>query len=106
MKEKNNDLMNKLLEVDNKYVADDFNIAGLNYLSKLINKFITEEKGFYTPNSIHGKLNPELTTVKLALIITEISEAIEAVRKGDEENFKEEIADTFVRLFDLVVQWI
>lgn len=91
----------------------------LNEFSKIINKFVTEEKGFHTPTSIHRKdiivnnrynknckieehFNPEQTTVKLALIITEVCEAIEAVRKGDEDNFKEEIADTFIRLFDLV----
>jgi len=39
---------------------------------------------------------------KLMLIITEISEACEADRHGDEENFHEELADVFIRLFDLI----
>lgn len=38
---------------------------------------------------------------KLMLIVTEVSEACEADRKDDKENFKEEIADVFIRLFDL-----
>ena len=35
------------------------------------------------------------------LIVTELAEAMEAYRMKDRENFKEEIADTFIRLFDL-----
>ena len=37
----------------------------------------------------------------LMLIVTELAEAMEAHRHGDEENFAEEIADTFIRLGDL-----
>lgn len=37
----------------------------------------------------------------LMLIVTELAEAMEAHRHQDQENFKEEIADTFIRLFDL-----
>lgn len=37
----------------------------------------------------------------LMLIVTELGEACEADRKGDKENFKEEIADTFIRLGDM-----
>jgi len=39
--------------------------------------------------------------VALMLIVTELAEACEADRKGDKENFNEEIADTFIRLMDL-----
>ena len=35
------------------------------------------------------------------LIVTELAEAMEAHRHQDHENFREEIADTFIRLFDL-----
>jgi len=38
---------------------------------------------------------------KLMLIVTEIAEACEADRHGEKEHFKEEIADTFIRLGDL-----
>jgi hypothetical protein len=37
---------------------------------------------------------------KLGLVVTEVAEAMEAVRKGDVENEKEEIADIEVRLHD------
>ena len=35
------------------------------------------------------------------LVVTELAEAMEAYRKEDDANFKEEIADTFIRLFDM-----
>ena len=38
---------------------------------------------------------------KLMLVVTELGEACEAHRKDDPENFVEEIADVFIRLFDL-----
>lgn len=37
----------------------------------------------------------------LALIHSEASEALEAYRKGDKENFAEECADVFIRLLDM-----
>src|SRR3990167_7161140 len=37
----------------------------------------------------------------LMLIVTELAEAMEAHRKQDHENFKEELADSFIRLLDL-----
>jgi NTP pyrophosphatase (non-canonical NTP hydrolase) len=42
----------------------------------------------------------EMGTV-LALIHSEVSEALEADRKGDQENFEEELADVCIRIFDL-----
>ncbi len=42
----------------------------------------------------------ELGTV-IALIHSEVSEALEADRKGDYDNFVEEIADVCIRIFDL-----
>ena len=35
------------------------------------------------------------------LIVTELAEGMEAYRKQDDDNFREEIADTFIRLLDL-----
>lgn len=49
----------------------------------------------------HDSEVTRLVPVKLALVHTEVSEAIEADRKGDDENFGEEIADIFIRLGDL-----
>lgn len=41
------------------------------------------------------------TGTMLALIHSEVSEALEADRKGDAENFVEELADVCIRVFDL-----
>lgn len=38
----------------------------------------------------------------LILTIGEISESVEGLRKGDADNFKEELADVYIRLSDLV----
>ena len=38
---------------------------------------------------------------KLMLVSTEVAEAAEAVRHGDNKNFNEEIADAFIRLMDI-----
>jgi len=45
---------------------------------------------------------PRAISELLMLVVTELGEACEADRKGDEANFREEIADTFIRLFDMV----
>jgi NTP pyrophosphatase (non-canonical NTP hydrolase) len=42
----------------------------------------------------------EMGTI-LALIHSEVSEALEADRKGNQENFEEELADVCIRIFDL-----
>jgi NTP pyrophosphatase (non-canonical NTP hydrolase) len=44
---------------------------------------------------------PKETGTLLALIHSEVSEALEADRKGDQENFAEELADVCIRIFDL-----
>jgi NTP pyrophosphatase (non-canonical NTP hydrolase) len=52
-----------------------------------------KEKGFWDASQNIAE--------KLMLIVTEVAEACEADRHGNKENFDEEIADTFIRLFDL-----
>ena len=54
---------------------------------------IAVEKGFWDEKRNIGEA--------LMLIVTELAEAMEAHRHQDHENFREEIADTFIRLFDL-----
>ena len=54
---------------------------------------IAREKGFWDEERNIGEI--------LMLIVTELAEAMEAHRKQDEANFKEELADTFIRLLDL-----
>lgn len=63
-----------------------------NELSEICHS-IAVEKGFWD--------EPRNIGEALMLIVTEIAEAMEAYRHEDHQNFKEEIADTFIRLFDL-----
>jgi len=55
-------------------------------------------KGFLTP---HFYGNKDLLLGKLMLVITEISEIAEAVRENNFDNFREELADACIRLFDI-----
>lgn len=59
------------------------------------------KKAFETAknNGFHEK--PVHIPESLALIHSEVSEALEADRKGDSENFAEELADVCIRVFDL-----
>ena len=41
------------------------------------------------------------TSQNLMLIVSEIAEAQEGLRKGNVDNFREELADVAIRLFDL-----
>ena len=54
---------------------------------------IAKEKGFWDKERNVGE--------SLMLIVTELAEAMEGHRKQDDANFREELADAFIRLFDL-----
>jgi len=54
---------------------------------------IAVEKGFWDEKRNLGEA--------LMLIVTELAEAMESYRVQDDANFREELADTFIRLFDL-----
>lgn len=57
------------------------------------------EHGWYRQD---GKTpNPDFIPSKLALVHSEVSEALEAYRNHDKENFAEELADVVIRAFDL-----
>jgi len=64
----------------------------LNELSRICHS-IAVEKGFWDKERNIGEA--------LMLIVTELAEAMEAHRTNDQANFKEELADTFIRLLDL-----
>lgn len=64
----------------------------LNELAQLCHA-VAVEKGFWEKERNIGEA--------LMLIVSELAEAMEAHRKQDHENFKEEIADSFIRLLDL-----
>ena len=64
----------------------------LNELAQICHS-IAVEKGFWEKERNIGEA--------LMLIVTELAEAMEAHRKQDDANFKEELADAFIRLLDL-----
>ena len=67
-------------------------MSDIKYLTKLCHR-IAKEKGFWDKRRNVGEM--------LMLIVTELSEAMEAYRRSDKKNFNEEVADVFIRLFDL-----
>ena len=64
----------------------------LNELAQICHA-IAREKGFWEKERNVGEA--------LMLIVTELAEAMEAHRHQDHENFREELADTYIRLLDL-----
>ena len=67
----------------------------MNELARQISSW-RKQKGFHTPD----KLDKDMLG-KLMLVVTEVSEAAEAVRKNDPPHFTEELADIFIRLLDI-----
>jgi len=74
--------------------TENVDIAGksLNEMSALCHS-IAVSKGFWDEKRNIGEA--------LMLVVTELAEAMESHRKQEDANFREEIADTFIRLFDL-----
>lgn len=69
----------------------DIKQMSLSELSDMCHS-IAKEKGFWDDERNIGEA--------LMLMVTELAEAMEAHRKQDDANFREELADTFIRLFD------
>ncbi|MDF2789241.1 MAG: hypothetical protein K0S80_2339 [Neobacillus sp.] len=65
----------------------------------MINQLCKE--AFETAKSKGWHVEPREMGTILALIHSEVSEALEADRKGDFNNFEEELADICIRVFDL-----
>ena len=73
----------------------------MNELAKYIKEW-RERKGFSTPSDIVGEEQASAMLAKLMLVVTEVAEAAEAVRHNDRHNFEEEMADTIIRILDIV----
>lgn len=77
----------------------------LNELAYQIHE-IARQKGFYDTEFIQGdhphqnQENPSLLPEKIALMHSELSEALEAWRDGDDEQIGEELADALIRILD------
>lgn len=68
-------------------------------INKPINLLCAEAFNIAKSKGWHDE--PRETGTLLALIHSEVSEALEADRKGNQENFEEELADVCIRIFDL-----
>lgn len=69
---------------------------GLDALSAVIHE-LADEKGFWEGEKTYDKFG-----LKLALVHSEITEVLEAIRKSKgSEKIVEEIADTIIRLLDI-----
>lgn len=73
--------------------------GGMNRLSEDVLAW-AKRKGFSHP---YGYDDTVMLLSRLALVHSEVSEMVEAARKPevDVDNFREEMADTFIRLFHL-----
>lgn len=79
----------------NKYL-----VKRIKQLHGLTIEYLCEE-AFATAISKGWHDEERETGTMLALIHSEVSEALEADRKGDSENFAEELADVVIRILDL-----
>ncbi len=61
--------------------------------------------GFKTPNGISSEpftvTEADVMLGKIALMQSELGEAVEAIRDHDEQNFFEELADVIIRIMDV-----
>lgn len=86
-------------EIDGKEITK----AYLKALGIEINR-INAANGWDVPNMTEWS-DPNkkwILTGRMMLVVTEVAEAVEAFRKDDPENFLEEMADIFIRLFSMV----
>lgn len=60
-----------------------------------------KKQQFDMPTNTEEREQRILTNEKLMLIVTEVAEACEALRKLDKENFEEELADVIIRTCNL-----
>lgn len=77
-------------------MKDPFNARSLGDLQTLAWK-IAEEKGFHGNT---GEADQRSNATILALIHSEVSEALEADRKDDMNEYSEELADIVIRVLD------
>lgn len=73
-------------------IENEIKGRSLNELCRLCHG-IAKEKGFWDDERNIGEA--------LMLVVTELAEAMEGYRHSDDANFREELADAFIRLLDL-----
>lgn len=85
------ELIERLVNENSRSIEDTFINASINDYCREAHR-IAKSKGWYD--------EPVPLNTSLLLIHAEVSEAVEALRKGDWVNFEEELADIAIRLFD------
>jgi len=75
-------------------------MVSINDWARVIKQW-REKNGFETPSDLECQSNRNIMLGKLMLVVTEISEAAEAVRKKDISNFREELTDAIWRILDI-----
>ncbi len=84
--------------ISTRYSIFQTTMKSLKQLGQEINE-INREKGWQVCTPQDWQDTYKIPGV-LALIHSEVSEALEAFRKGDQENFAEELADVLIRVLD------
>ena len=80
-------------------LVEKLQLSGLNNLAyKIININLNNGWNVLSPNDWEDE---NKIPAKLALIHSEVSEALEAFRGNDRINFKEELADIVIRVLDM-----
>lgn len=95
-----------------KELRDDSLVVSLRAYQEYVSNW-AKDKGFWNytcpfPNAdgsmtVHKLMpieHPTIKSTKLMLIVSELGEALEAIRKGDVQNEAEEVADAFIRILD------
>ena len=84
---------------NNNSTKDKYVDVNINELARLI-KTWGWSKNFIMPKSIVGR-DGEKMLARLMLVVSEASEAAEAVRMGDLNSFQEELADILIRVLHI-----
>ena len=91
--DKYNEVIDSLKELSKQPEADkNSEILDIKSMAEIIHKNAKDHGWWEEKRSI-----PEL----LCLVHSEVSEALEAFRKDDDINFREELADIVIRVFDM-----
>lgn len=85
------------ISVEEGLPIDGFRIAAITELVQATHR-IARSKGFW--NDVNPTRPRDVLSL-LALLHTEVSEAVEAIRVDDYPNFQEELADVVIRAFDI-----
>jgi len=95
-------LTNETTDILTDEITENTNSLGksLNEIATIAKK-IGEAKQFDTPTHLETRENRILMNEKLMLVVTEVAEACQSLRKLDYLNMESELADILIRVFTL-----